>query len=372
MRTWTKRLGAWLLAIALAVSLAPATGRAVLADVYITAANDKLRPLNAETMPFWSDGVLYISNQMFEGTDLGVNYVRNNSMNLAVLYTPRTDLRFDLAEDIAYDKQGLRYNAHAIEKGGYVFFPLDLVCRYFGLTWSMNNTDTVPLIRVKNDSAALEDSGFIDAASGQMRIYYTTYEKWVEEQKPQTQPPTEIPPVHAAAGQKIFLVLESTTAEDTIAAMDHLGDVKATFLLPLELLEDGDLVRGLVARGHSLALRLTGETEREMEAEIEDGRALLWRNACAWLELVWYGGSEDISLLLKDLGCQRVTIGRDESQQGLPSAGRARAVLTAIGRYREDLSILLGPESGCLGGLEPLLDGLEEAQYSIRAWRLVP
>lgn len=365
-----RRLAAWLLALALTVALVPSKGLAVLEDVYLTAVNEKVMPLTAETMPFWSDGILYVANQMFEGTDLGVTYVRNDSMDLAVLYTPRSDLRFDLAQETVCDKQGVRYSGKAIEKGSVVFFPLSMVCAYFGLTWSYNETDTVPLIRVTNSSAALEDSGFIDAAAGQMRSRYDAYEKLVLEQQQNQELPDEPPEIDTGLGQKVFLLLESGSPSDTLTAVERLGDARATFLLTVEQMENGDLLRCLAAKGHAVVLRLTGETEEELEEEIQQGRELLWQAACLWLDLVWYNGEEDVSALLENLGCARVTAQRDESGEGVAGAGRARTLLKNLGRYREDISVLLGTDSECLGGLEALAEGLSDAKYSICAWRL--
>ena len=174
---WIMRAYAFLLASLLALALLPAAGRAVLSDVYFTAVNEQLLDLSSETMPFWSDGVLYVSSRVFEGTDLGVSYVRNNTMGLVMLYTNRVDLRFDLEDQTAYDKRGNVYNGHAIERSGGIFFPLDLVCRYFRLTWSYSQTNTAPLIRIKSSSGILDDAGFIDAASTQMASRYAAYEK---------------------------------------------------------------------------------------------------------------------------------------------------------------------------------------------------
>ena len=163
--------------MALALALPPAAGQAVLSDVYFTAVNEQLLDLTSDTMPFWSGGVLYVPSRVFSGTDLGVSYVRNNTMGLVMLYTNRVDLRFDLEAQTAYDKRGNVYSGHAIERGGTVFFPLDLVCRYFGLTWSYSQTATVPLVRVKSASGILDDTGFIDAAATQMASRYAAYEK---------------------------------------------------------------------------------------------------------------------------------------------------------------------------------------------------
>ena len=101
-----RRAGTWLLALVLVLALVPEKGRAVQDGVYFTAANEKLMDLNSETMPFYSGGALYVCSNLFDGTDLGVTYVYNSSTKLAMLYTPRTDLRFDLAKQTTYDKNG--------------------------------------------------------------------------------------------------------------------------------------------------------------------------------------------------------------------------------------------------------------------------
>lgn len=161
--------------LALVMLLSSRPGRAAGADVYFTAVNDRVLELRDETMPFRSEGVLYVPSTLFEGGDLGVSYVRNDHMGLAMLYTTKIDLRFDLEKQTASDKQGRIYSGHAIERGGIVFFPLPLVCGYFGLDWSYNQTKTVPLVRVKSESAILDDVGFIDAASWQMAGLYADY-----------------------------------------------------------------------------------------------------------------------------------------------------------------------------------------------------
>lgn len=367
-----RRLLSWLLALALIISLTPSQGRAVLQGVYFTAANEQLLELNGSTMPFWSGDTLYVSSNVFNGTDLGINYVRNNKMGLAMLYTSRTDLRFDLVNQTVYDKQGNNYTGRAIERSGVVFFPLNLVCTFFGLTWSYTSTDTAPLIRVRSSSAILDDRTFIDAASDQMGSRYTAYEKRVEANTPVTPPVTEPapPPIHAAEGQKVHLIIESQSAADTLSAMKLLGTTQATFLLTVEQMENGDLLRALLSEGHEIALLASSQTAAELEAEIAEGREKLWQAACGWLRLVWCEDDGALSQVLEDTGCQSVTAMLDRGETGLKNASRAANLLNTIGRYRKDVTVFLGSDSGCLGGLGALIDELLEAQYHVCAWRL--
>lgn len=370
-----RRKRIWLALLLVLALLIPAPAGRAAADVYFTAVNDRVLNLNDETMPFYSGGVLYVPSRLFEGTDLGVNYVRNDHMGLAMLYTTKIDLRFDLEKQTASDKQGRIYSGHAIERGGIVFFPLALVCGYFGLTWSYNQTDSVPLIRVKSASAILDDVDFISAASWQMSMLYTDYLRGTEtapdSNRPSTpQDPEDPPPVQAAEGQKVYLLLSGSSGEDIREAMKRLEGVQATFLLTAAQMEDGDLVRGLVSQGHAVAVRLLGETTEEAARELRQAGELLWRAACCRLELVWYEGSADIGPLLEDTGCVRLSAALDRQEQPPASAQRAGSLLRAIGQHREDLGVYLGGAGECLGGLEALLEGLEEGQYRLCAWRL--
>ena len=125
--------------------------------------------------------------RVFEGGEVGLSYGRNTTLGLATLYRQGSnlDLRFDLAGQVAYDKQGNFYDGYAssaktIHSGasrlGFSFtgrtsFP-DILrlqyiqcCRYFGLTWSQTETDIAPLIRVKSGSVILNDSDFISVFS---------------------------------------------------------------------------------------------------------------------------------------------------------------------------------------------------------------
>lgn len=364
MKRLLRRGTALLCVLALTAILCPQQGKAA-PDVYFTAANENVMDLLAETMPFWSDGELYVSNALFLGRELGVSYVRNNTMGLAVLYTNSTDLRFDLVGDTVYDREGNTYTGHAVEKGDYVFFPVDLVCWYFGLKYSYTDTELAPLIRLTSDSVILGDARFIDSATTILTDRYNAYQRTLAEQTP------DVPPIsQAAEGQKVFLLIEATSAQDTMALLEKLGQTQATFLLPPELMEDGDLVRAVTAGGHALALAAEGDAEETVQAQLELAREQVWRAACLWLELVWYDGPADVDRMLEDLGCLRLSAGLDQSGSGLASPAQAYSLMASIGRYREDLAVFLGEDAACAGGLEALTDGLTLRKYSVCAWRL--
>ena len=104
-----------------------------------------------------------------------------------------------------------------------------------------------------------------------------------------------------------------------------------------------------------------------MEEEIVRARELVWQAACAWLELVWCGdGAEE---LLSQLGCVRVTA-QISAPGDLDRAGQAAALMRAVSRYREDVSLSLGGDGSGLGGLGALLEDLDAGGYRLSAWRL--
>lgn len=350
-------LGLMLLLIAPAL---PGTGRASENTVYFTAANEQLMDLTGETMPFYSNGVLYVSSRLFEGGEVGLSYGRNTSLGLATLYMQGSnlDLRFDLAGQVAYDKQYNFYDGYAMEKGGVVFFPLKLVCRYFGLTWSYLETDIAPLIRVKGDNVILTDSDFTSAAKNLMTTRYEEYQRTLAPRPtvpggtaPEPAEPEE-PPVQAAEGQKVYLLFDGTDAWEILPA---LGGVQGTFLLAAEQMADGNLMRALVAGGHGIVLRIPEGADAM--SELARGREALWQSSCSWLDSIWYDGEESLAA---EGAAVRADVRMD---------GGAAELLREIGRRREDVAAYLGG-SECLGELPAVLESLERGQYWLSAWRL--
>lgn len=388
MKRWSKRFGAFLMALLMMFSVVRQESAAVLEGVYFTAVNDLLLELTGETMPFWLNGVMYVSEKIFEDAELGVTYVHNYSKGLVMMYTPKKDLRFDLVNSRIYDKNGVVYSGSAIEKNGYVFFPLNLVCRYFGLSWSLSDTAYVPLVRIKSEDAVLSDRSFIDAASLMMANRYAAYEKLVNSSQEEdtkddnindnkedndnkgNEPQTDPPPIHALDGQKVYLILAGKSEESISAAMDILGESPATFLLTARQMEDGDLVRALLGRGHGIALWVQSGTADEIREELLRAREMVWMASCSLLQLVWYEGGEDLTPLLEELGCVSVTAELDRRNEPFRSQNAVTTLMRLIGRYREDVSVFMGNDSDCADRLDDLLSELIEAQYRLCAWRL--
>ena len=232
---------------------------------------------------------------------------------------------------------------------------------YFRLSWSYSETNTAPLIRVKSDNVILSDVDFINAAATLMRGRYDDFERAAASRPPVSPdtPATVDPPIQAAEGQKIYLLFDGGAAGGVLPVLE---DIQATFLLSEEQMADGDLLRGLVAGGHGVALRLRRETAEEAEEELRRGREALWQAACCRLELAWNDGGEDLTELLEVQGCVEV-------RADLEGGGDADGLLRTVGQYREDVAVYMG-EADDLAALEDTLTALEGARYRLSAWRL--
>ena len=86
MRHAAARLFSLLFAAALLWELVPSTVRAIETP-YFTAVNDILLDLDDETMPFWSEGTLYVPDTVFAGTTLGVTYTRSRDKMQKTLFS---------------------------------------------------------------------------------------------------------------------------------------------------------------------------------------------------------------------------------------------------------------------------------------------
>lgn len=388
-----RRLTAFLAALLMIASAVRQEGAAVLEGVYFTAVNQQLLELNDETMPFWLDGMLYVSEKVFEGGELGLRYVHSYSKGLVMLYTTKKDLRFDLTTGQVHDKNGKEYSGSAVEKNGHVFFPLDLICRYFELSWSLSDTAYVPLVRIKSEDVVLSDKIFIDAASLMMANRYADYEKRKNDSQTeentgsdtdpdhtgdtdvntgsgQTQNPVDDPPpIHARDGQKIHLILAGRSEETVRTAVDLLGEYPATFLLTVQQMEDGDLIRALLGRGHSVALLVQSTAAEEVREELLRAKELVWAASCSLLQFVWHEGQADLTGLLEEQGCVSVTAKLDRRKELLKSEKNVTALMRLVGGFDEDISLYLGYDDDCQK-LSLLLNELVDAQYSLCAWRL--
>ena len=378
LRCMIRGKAAGLLALLLALWLLPSSGEAVLSGVYFTAVNDQLLELNQETMPFWSEGELYVSSQVFSGTygrQLGISYSPGSDRKTDVLYSGRSALYFGLENGTCYDNRGNNYEAKATLKGNYTFFPLSTVCNFFDLTYSYSSTALVPLIRIMNSSVVLSDSKFIDAASSSMRTWYNEYENAVTSSQttpPQPTEPEDEPESGSVKGTVVTLGIQVTEEEEAKRVLRILSanQIQGTFLLTADQAEEmPDLVRALVAGGQTIALAVTAGEEIAALEELERGQEALWQAAWASTRLFWLEeGQEKLAGGLEEAGFCRLTFTLDYSTYGVNNRGRVTIIMDRLAGRRSATALLLGEDRLC-GSLSTLVQKLKNEGYKLRGGR---
>lgn len=372
----------WLAALALALAMtltitftAAPPAEAVLSGVYFTIVNDDPLELNQETMPFVSGGQIYVSNAIFSGIygkSLGVSCAYSAVKQTATLFTIRTALFFDLANQTTTDNRGNTYSERAVVKGNYVFFPLSILTRVFDLTYSYTNTSTVPAIRIMSDSVVLSDDLFFDAASGWLTSSYAAYEKSLTSSSGSSTDPSENTPT-VYEGQTVYLIFSVTQAEETREILSILEryDAFAAFLLtPSQMEEEQTLLREICGQGHTVGIRPTQDGGPVVD-QLERANDALWAAARLRTRLVWLDkelSGEKSAAAQAGYCVMRATA--DYSRSPLTSGGRADNLYTHISSLpsRSHL-IYLGEEADNQNGLAALLGDLNKIRCRLVAYR---
>lgn len=375
-----RRITGLLLAVALVLTL----GMPLLAahpmaaeSVYFTAVNENICPLNDETLPFWSDGSLYIPGTVLSSYDLGISYVRDTSAQTAVLYNNRKVLEFNLAGSGSNNRQGTYYSATAISRRGYVYFPVSFVCSYFGLTYSVVDTAWVPLVRLRSDSSVLSDSQFVDAATSLLASRYRAYEQSKKPTTPTTpttptKPETDsestveqTQPTGESTGSKAtarVLLAVRAGSDETVASMlntlDRYG-YKATFFFTTDALEGrDDLLRRIISSGHRLGLIQTDRAE-----DLRGANECLRRCTGTVTRMV-ISAQKDAA---KASGYTVYTPTLSAENLGSTASGRASRIMDRIGNSSGTVKLLLGGDDTSASALNTVCSRLRSEKYTVRA-----
>ena len=197
------------------------SGVVVPAGVYFTVADRRVLEMEDATMPFRQDGQWYVPYTVFTQRELDVAYGRTFDQQTAYLMTIRQRLSFDLVNDLCYDQTGrYYYNIHAIVRGDYVFFPLEMVAEFFDLNWSYTPTSLVPMIRITDSSSTLSDAAFLDAGATLLQSRYDDYLQSITPEEEETTPP----PVSHASGQRVYLMTAFSNFIDARTVLDALEE----------------------------------------------------------------------------------------------------------------------------------------------------
>ena len=339
-----------------AVPAAQATG-----TVYFTAVNETVLKLTDATMPFWANGCLYVSSDMFADKELGVTYYHNVLMKTATLYDEGGALQFDLEKGTSYDGNGYQMSAVAIVRSGRVFFPVDIVADYFRLTFTQNAVARGYVVRLRSEDSVLNDRLFLDAATSLLEYRYEEYKKAQSAVLPPVTPvtpPDNPKPPDPPTSDERTVCLSFRVAENSGELVDVLGAARkrGTFFFTKEQLQEkAAFARRLVVTGYGIGLVVDCAQETDAAEQLRSANELLWRLTGTKTRLcVLENAVAEDEKTARDAGycCLRADV--DFSQGGLPE-NRANDLYRSIHRQTGDTVTVWLSDGAVPAGLQAFL-----------------
>jgi len=350
-----KKLTALLLSLLLTVSLAtPLAGAED--EVHFVAAGSSVLPLSDASMPFWSGGYLYISSAIFTGIAweaLGVGHIEANAKQPLILYGGGDkSLMFTPGAGYAKDMEGSTYYPGAIQRGGQTFVPAALVAKYFGLEYSLiSGVEHGHLVWLRKPGFGLGDKDFANAAVYSMTQRYAEYEK---SRTPGMQEGSAlVNPNDPTDKRAVYLCIQAGDSTEGLLDVLSRQEVQAAFFCEPEFLKtEGDLLRQMVAMGHTVGLLADLENSTlTLEEQLRAGNDALYRATCTKTRLVMLkNGTQEDTDAAEAAGYCCFVPELDRSAYSLRSDDNAKTLLQRIAARREDATtVWLGETVSALG-----------------------
>ncbi len=268
---------------------------------------------------------------------------------------------YDLAAGTIETNNGQSFSGSAIVRGDVVFLPLEAVCRYFGLEYSLTRVSNGYLLRIKSDSVVLTDAKFIDAANATMASRYARFQRTQEEPEIPENPAEEPPAPRETAQRTVYFVVECTDPEKTEPMLSRFGGGQATYLFTPDGFDGADgLLRHIASGGGTAALRIdaTGGAESTI-AQIEAGNRALWSAANIKTRLVWLDGAqEETTRRVTEEGYCPIRAALDLSEVRVSVSRMSARILAAADARRGRCCVFLGTDEAVSGNLSALLVSL--------------
>ena len=343
-----RRLTSLLLSVLMLMTALPPFSAAA-STVYFTSVNDTILNLSDETMPFWQGNMLYVPHTAIDDgkmpKELGIYCSYNREKQLVTLIQSRKVLVADVAAGTIYDRDETYYAGKAIVRGDVAFLPIESVAKYFDLQYSYTKVTNGYLVRIRDGSAVLSDSKFIDAAAAPMAQRYSQYEK--AHQDGSDTDGTDGSGSDGAAlrtAYPAFLVSDVSSSETLLAT---IGSGAATFVFDASALAGtDDLLRHIVAAGSTLALRIDASAgaEKTVDAIVHANDAL-WAACNSKTRLVLLdNAAETVTEAVIAAGYCPMSFALDYSE-ALPSAARTANGILSRAEGKSACTVLLGRDA---------------------------
>ena len=381
MKRW-KRSAALVLVLTMLVTLlntAQAAG-----NIYLTAVNENLLELTSDTMPTWSNGVLYVPYTVFDGSYTGINLGISSSYSrdegTVTLYTLQQMVVFDLNRGTCYNpltEQTL--SGRAILRNGRPYVPVASVCSFFGLSYSVIDIDEGYIVRIKGSGVVLSDYSFVDSAQNSIRNRIRDYNQANQSQPtPGVLPPTYNPeepdtditvpddPVDADV-IPTYLAFSCEDSQGLSEILDTLDsrNQRAIFFFDAQGLErEDDLIFRILGSGYSIGLIAQGRSTSATNRLLEEANQTLSQVAYTRTSVVLVPESQREELEAEGWICW------DETASAVPTQGvgtntYANQVLKRISGNHTRVYLTLDASSETARVLPTLLRRLAEEGYGV-------
>lgn len=376
-----KRLAAGLLCLLMILRLGPLPpARAAEGAVCFMAAGDSILPLSDATMPFWSNGFLYVDSAVLTSgvarSALRVSRTFNNNDTQLILYGGGQSLWFEKGADHGYDLSGGTYTPGCLVQNGEVFVPVSVVAQFFGLLCSVTDVRLQSggrqvrgnLVWIRQPGSILSDQEFYSAATFAIASRYENYLQNKEDQNSASD--GDMPNGTEIEGRSVYLCLEA--GEQTASLLDTLDScrVQAAFFCGLEFLESqGDLLRRMAATGQSVGILAdAGDPERSVEEQLEAGNRALERATCGMTRLALIqNGGEESRQAARAMGFRCLEPDLDRGKHNLQTASNASSLLRQISAAQGNMSVWLADRASP-AGLRAFLTAAGEMEGRCLAW----
>lgn len=381
MKRW-KRSAALVLVLTMLVTLlntAQAAG-----NIYLTAVNENLLELTSDTMPTWSNGVLYVPYTVFDGSYTGINLGISSSYSrdegTVTLYTLQQMVVFDLNRGTCYNpltEQTL--SGRAILRNGRPYVPVAAVCSFFGLSYSVIDIDEGYIVRIKGSGVVLSDYSFVDSAQNSIRNRIRDYNQANQSQPtpgvlPPTynpeEPDTEITVPDDPVDTDIIPTYLAFSCEDSQGLSEILDTLdsrnqRAIFFFDAQGLErQDDLIFRILGSGYSIGLIAQGRSTSATNRLLEEANQTLSQVAYTRTSVVLVPENQREELEAEGWICWNETASAVPTQ-GVGTNTYANQVLKRISGNHARVYLTLDASSETARVLPTLLRRLSEEGYGV-------
>lgn len=381
MQRWKKRVSL-VLVLVLLMGLLSSTRAA--GNIYLTAVNENLLELTSDTMPTWSGGVLYVPYTVFDGSytgiSLGISSSYSRDGGTVTLYTLQQMMVFDLNRGTCYNPLTEEtLSGRAILRNGRPYVPVDVVCSFFGLTYSVIDIEEGYIVRVKSDAVVLSDARYVDAAQNSIRSRLRDYNQANQSQPtPGVLPPTYNPdetdsnitvpddPVDEDL-TPTYLAFRCEDAQGLSEILDALDSrsQRAVFLFDAQGLErEDDLIFRILGSGQSIGLIAQGRSVSATNRLLEQANETLAQVAYTRTSIALVPEGQEQELEEEGWICWNETAAVLPTQ-GVGAGTYASQVLRSIAGSDSRVYLTLDGSSKTAQVLPTLLRRLSEEGYGV-------